>query len=93
MKNRIGLIRNGIFQSLPARRIDMGITAGAGGSCRWIRRVQNGEMYVTGNGVGRTMLRSTDEGHSWTHWEMTIGEDIIPQAFEILTDDTVLVRC
>ena len=60
--DRIALVRDGQVSYLPAARVDIGHThEGASGSCRYIRRASNGDLYVTGPSLRRTMFRSTDE--------------------------------
>ena len=58
--DRIALVRDGQVSYLPATRVDIGHThEGASGSCRYIRRASNGDLYVTGPSLRRTMFRSS----------------------------------
>ena len=58
--DRIALVRDGQVSYLPANRVDIGFThEGSSGSCRYVRRASNGDLYVTGPSLRRTMFRSS----------------------------------
>ena len=103
--DRIALVRDGQVSYLPATRVDIGHThEGASGSCRYIRRASNGDLYVTGPSLRRTMFRSTDDGRSWSTTPYDLGMERFELrqmerdseygwigAFTILRDDTFLI--
>ena len=103
--DRIALVRDGQVSYLPATRVDIGYThEGASGSCRYIRRASNGDLYVTGPSLGRTMFRSSDGGRSWSATPYDLGMERFELrqmerdseygwigAFTILKDDTFLI--
>ena len=73
---RIAVIRDGEVSYLPATRVDIGAThAGASGSCRYTRRSANGDLYVCGPGLNRTLFRSTDGGATWAGRRYDLGMD------------------
>ena len=100
------MIRGGGVSYLPASRVDIGAThAGASGSCRYTRRSANGDLYVCGPGLNRTLFRSTDGGATWSGCRYDLGMDRfelrqMPRdvedgwigAFTILGDDTFMVN-
>ena len=104
--DRIAVIRGGEVSYLPAARVDIGAThAGASGSCRYTRRSANGDLYVCGPGLNRTLFRSTDGGATWSGRRYDLGMDRfelrqMPRdiedgwigAFTILGDDTFLMN-
>ena len=74
--DRIAVIRGGEVSYLPATRVDIGAThAGASGSCRYTRRSANGDLYVCGPGLNRTLFRSTDGGATWSGRRYDLGMD------------------
>ncbi len=103
--DRIALVRDGQVSYLPAARVDIGHShEGASGSCRYIRRASNGDLYVTGPSLRRTMFRSTDGGRSWSATPYDLGMERFELrqmerdgeygwigAFTILRDDTFLI--
>ena len=104
--DHIAVVTDGEVSYLPATRVDIGAQhQGASGSCRYVRRAKNGDLYVTGPGLGMRMFRSRDEGMSWTSYEYVLGLerfnlDRAPRdeaigwigAFTILRDDTFLMN-
>ena len=106
--DRIAVVTDGEVSYLPATRVEIGAQHhGASGSCRYVRRAKNGDLYVTGPGLGMRMFRSTDEGTSWTNITYDLGMarfnlDRTPRernaemgwigAFTILRDDTFLMN-
>ena len=87
-----------------ATRVDIGYThEGASGICRNVRRASNGDLYVTGPSLKRTMFRSSDGGRSWSAAPYDLGMERFELrqterdseygwvgAFTILRDDTFL---
>ena len=66
--DRIAVVRDGEVSYLPARRFPLGAQhEGASGSCHYVRRAQNGDLYVTGPGLGMRMFRSSDGGWRVDH--------------------------
>jgi len=107
--DRIAVVREGEVSYLPARRFDIGaLHGGASGSCRYVRRTKNGDLYMTGPGLGMRMFRSTDGGMNWSSTPYDLGmerfnldrapiEQGSPEmgwigAFTILHDDTFLMN-
>ena len=87
-----------------ATRVDIGYThEGASGICRNVRRASNGDLYVTGPSLKRTMFRSSDGGRSWSAAPYDLGMERFELrqterdseygwigAFTILRDDAFL---
>ncbi len=72
--DRIAVIRDGEVSYLPATRVDIGaMHGGASGSCRYTRRSANGDLYVCGPGLDRTLFRSTDGGAAWSGRRYNLG--------------------
>jgi len=101
--DRVAVVKNGDISYLPARRVELVRKISGDGSCRYIRRAGNGDLYVLGPGIGPRVLRSTDGGLTWTttRFELDAGRLEIPcwaqdglgfiSAFNILRDDTFLM--
>ncbi len=99
--DRVALVRGGRVIYLPARRIELAAEVASGGLCRSIRRSANGDLFVMGPGIGRRVLRSADEGLTWSSGEFALDLDPFEPAdpgsepwlgaFAILRDDTFLV--
>ena len=104
--DRIAVVRDGEVSYLPAQRVDLGIDhQGASGSCRYIRRAGDGDLFVTGPTFERRMFRSADGGRSWSGHRYDLGMERfdleqMPRdseagwvgAFEILEDGTFLLN-
>ena len=98
--DRVALVRGGSVTHLPARRVELVAEVASGGLCRSIRRSASGELFVMGPGVGRRVLRSADEGCTWSSAEFALdlapfepadpGSEPWLGAFTILSDDTFL---
>ena len=98
--DRVALVRGGSVTYVPARRVELVAEVASGGLCRSIRRSASGELFVMGPGIGPRVLRSTDEGCTWSSVEFVL--DLVPfepadpgsepwmGAFTILRDDTFL---
>ena len=87
--DRIAVVKDGKVAYLPAKRVNIGSRAVGGGHCRYIKRLRNGDLYVTGPGLG--LFRSTDGGHHWTQLPLGIEGMAFMSAFTILNDDTFLI--
>jgi len=87
--DRVAVVEDGKAAYLPATRNNIGSRNVNGGSCRYIRRASNGDLYVTGPGLG--LFRSTDGGHQWTPTPLNIDGIMMMSSFQILHDDTFLV--
>ena len=98
--DRIAVVRAGSITYLPARRVELAPKVASGGLCRSIRRASSGELFVMGPGIGQRVLRSADEGLTWSLGDFTL--DVTPfgpedpgrepwiGAFTILRDDIFL---
>ena len=99
--DRVARVRGGSVTYLPARRVELAAAVTSGGLCRSIRRSASGELFVMGPGIGRRVLRSADEGLTWSSAEFALdmapfepadpGREPWLGAFAILRDDTFLV--
>ena len=87
--DRIAVVKDGKVAYLPAKRARIGSRAVGGGSCRYIRRAPNDDLYVTGPGLA--LYRSTDGGHEWTEQPLHIPNMAFMSGFTILKDQTFLV--
>ena len=87
--DRVAVVKDGKVAYLPARRANIGSSVVGGGACRYIRRAANGDLYVTGPGLG--LFRSTDSGLNWTQSPLHIESLAFTSAFTILDDDTFLI--
>ena len=87
--DRIAVVSDGKFAYLPAKRVNIGSRNVGGGSCRYIRRASNGDLYVTGPGL--SLFRSTDGGFNWTESSLNIDGVAMVSGFTILNDDTFLI--
>ena len=87
--DRIGVVRDGQVAYLPAKRVNIGSGAVGGGSCRYIKRSKNGDLYVTGPGLG--LFCSKDGGNTWTDSPLNIPGLGFMGAFTILRNDDFLV--
>lgn len=104
--DRIAVVEAGEVSYLPATRVDIGAThTGSSGSCRYIRQASNGDLYLTGPTLERTMFCSSDNGKSWSGRNYDLGMERwdlarMPRdsemgwvaAFTILQDDTFLMN-
>jgi hypothetical protein len=88
---RIAVTKDGKVAYLPAKRVNIGANQVGGGHCRYIKRANNGDLYVTGPNLGNRMFRSTDHGHSWASWELNVDNMEFLSALAILNDDTFLI--
>ena len=98
--DRVALVRGGSVTYLPARRVELVPEVASGGLCRSIRRSASGDLFVMGPGIGRRVLRSADEGLTWSSGEFALdlapfepadpGSEPWMGAFTILSDDTFL---
>ncbi len=87
--DRIAVVKDGMFAYVPATRVNIGSGNVGGGSCRYIRRSSNGDLFVTGPGLG--IFRSTDGGRSWAQSPLGVDGVAMMSAFTILADDTFLI--
>jgi len=87
--DRVAVVEDGKAAYLPATRNNIGSRNVNGGSCRYIRRASDGDLYVTGPGLG--LFRSIDGGHQWTQTPLNIKGIMMMSSFQILHDDTFLV--
>ncbi len=87
--DRVAVVKDAKVSYLPARRANIGSGAVGGGSCRYIRRATNGDLFVTGPGLG--LFCSKDGGSTWTQTPLNIENLAFVSAFTILDDDTFLV--
>lgn len=98
--DRVALVRGGRVTWLPARRVELATEVASGGLCRSIRRSASGDLFVMGPGIGPRVLRSADEGLTWSSGEFALDLDPFAPAdpgsepwlgaFAILRDDTFL---
>ena len=89
--DRVAVATDGKVAYLPAKRVNVGATNVGGGYCRYIKRTQNGDLYVMGPNLGNRLFRSTDGGHHWTSSPWNIEQMAFLSAFAILADDTFVV--
>ena len=90
--DRVAIIRGYDVSYEPATRVNIGAThTGAAGYCRYVRRTQNGELYVTGTGLAGKLIHSADGGHSWHSRDLGLPDLWFVSAFTILQDDTFLL--
>ena len=92
--DRIAVVKGSKVAYLPATRVNLGAAeTGSSGCCRYIKRAANGNLYVTGPGLGDQLFRSSDGGYTWTTHSMQLnaGQWIWMAAFSILGDDTFLM--
>ena len=88
--DRVALVSGDTVTYLPAKRVDLRGVAPVAGICRYIRRSQNGDLYIVGTQL-RGVLRSTDQGHTWSSTPLAIDDLGFISAFAILRDDTFLM--
>ena len=89
--DRIAVVKDGKVAYLPAKRVNIGIDQVGGGHCRYIKRSECGDLYVTGPSLGDRMFRSIDGGQRWTSWALDVVKLGFLSAFCILNDDALLI--
>jgi len=88
--DRIAVVRDGKMAYLSATRVNLPVSGGGGGACRYIRRASNGDLYIIGAAMGH-VVHSSDEGRTWESWPLAVENLGHLAAFTILDDDTFLI--
>lgn len=88
---RIAVTQRGKVAYLPAKRVNIGSNRVNAGYCRYIRRANNGDLFVMGPNLNDRVFRSTDRGHQWSSSPYTAENLAFVSAFTILHDDTFVI--